>query len=164
MKLSLYVIQQEYISLAEQIIDNDGLLSEEMEAALQINKDQLENKSQCYGFIVRQLEGECDMIDNEIKRLEAMKKSRGKTIDRLKESVSKAMQLYEIDKIETPTLKISFRKSESIEVEEESLIDEKFMTVKTTRTPNKTAIKEAIKNGEIVLGVTLKQNQNIQFK
>lgn len=164
MKLSLYNIQQEYISLAEQIIDNDGLLSEEMEAALQINKDQLESKSQCYGFIVRQLEGECDMIDNEIKRLEAMKKSRGKTVDRLKESVSKAMLLYEIDKIETPTLKISFRKSESIEIEEESLIDEKFMTVKTTKTPNKTAIKEAIKNGEIVLGVTLKQNQNIQFK
>lgn len=164
MKLRLYNIQQEYISLAEQIIDNDGLLSEEMEAALQINKDQLENKSQCYGFIVRQLEGECDMIDNEIKRLEAMKKSRTKTVDRLKESVSKAMQLYEIDKIETPTLKISFRKSESIEVEKESLIDEKFMTVKTTRTPNKTAIKEAIKNGEIVLGVTLKQNQNIQFR
>lgn len=164
MKLRLYNIQQEYISLAESIIDNDGLLSEEMEAALQINKDQLENKSQCYGFIVRQLEGECDMIDNEIKRLEAMKKSRGKTVDRLKESVSKAMLLYEIDKIETPTLKISFRKSESIEIEEESLIDEKFMTVKTTKTPNKTAIKEAIKNGEIVLGVTLKQNQNIQFK
>lgn len=164
MKLSLYVIQQEYISLAEQIIDNDGLLSEEMEAALQINKDQLENKSQCYGFIVRQLEGECDMIDNEIKRLEAMKKSRGKTVDRLKESVSKAMQLYEIDKIETPTIKISFRKSESIEIEEESLIDEKYMTVKTTKTPDKKAIKEAIKAGEIVLGVTLKENQNIQFK
>lgn len=164
MKLSLYVIQQEYISLAESIIDNDGLLSEEMEAALQINKDQLESKSQCYGFIVRQLEGECDMIDNEIKRLEAMKKSRGKTVDRLKESVSKAMQLYEIDKIETPTLKISFRKSESIEIEEESLIDEKYMTVKTTKTPDKKAIKEAIKAGEIVLGVTLKENQNIQFK
>lgn len=164
MKLSLYVIQQEYISLAESIIDNDGLLSEEMEAALQINKDQLESKSQCYGFIVRQLEGECDMIDNEIKRLEAMKKSRGKTVDRLKESVSKAMQLYEIEKIETPTLKISFRKSESIEIEEESLIDEKYMTVKTTKTPDKKAIKEAIKAGEIVLGVTLKENQNIQFK
>lgn len=164
MKLSLYNIQQEYISLAEQIIDNDGLLSEEMEAALQINKDQLESKSQCYGFIVRQLEGECDMIDNEIKRLEAMKKSRGKTVDRLKESVSKAMQLYEIDKIETPTIKISFRKSESIEIEEESLIDEKYMTVKTTKTPDKKAIKEAIKAGEIVLGVTLKENQNIQFK
>jgi hypothetical protein len=164
MKLSLYNIQQEYISLAESIIDNDGLLSEEMEAALQINKDQLESKSQCYGFIVRQLEGECDMIDNEIKRLEAMKKSRGKTVDRLKESVSKAMQLYEIDKIETPTLKISFRKSESIEIEEESLIDEKYMTVKTTKTPDKKAIKEAIKAGEIVLGVTLKENQNIQFK
>lgn len=164
MKLSLYNIQQEYISLAESIIDNDGLLSEEMEAALQINKDQLENKSQCYGFIVRQLEGECDMIDNEIKRLEAMKKSRGKTVDRLKESVSKAMLLYEIDKIETPTIKISFRKSESIEIEEESLIDEKYMTVKTTKTPDKKAIKEAIKAGEIVLGVTLKENQNIQFK
>jgi len=164
MKLSLYNIQQEYISLAESIIDNDGLLSEEMEAALQINKDQLESKSQCYGFIVRQLEGECDMIDNEIKRLEAMKKSRGKTVDRLKESVSKAMQLYEIDKIETPTLKISFRKSESIEIEEESLIDEKYMAVKTTKTPDKKAIKEAIKAGEIVLGVTLKENQNIQFK
>ena len=38
------------------------------------------------------------------------------------------------------------------------------MTVKTTKTPNKIAIKEAIKSGEIVLGVTLKQNQNIQFR
>lgn len=164
MKLSLYKIEQEYISLAESIIDNGGELTEETELALQINKEQLETKGQCYGFIVRQLESEQDVIDIEIKRLQALKTSRGKTAERLKETLSKAMDLYEIEKLETPTLKISFRKSESVEIENESLLDEQFIVTKTTTSPDKTKIKEAIKKGEFVVGATLKQNKNIQIK
>lgn len=164
MKLQLYKIEQEYIVLAESIIDNDGVLTEEMEKALQINREQLETKGQCYGFIVRQLEAEQDIIDLEITRLQALKSSRGKTVDRLKETLTKAMDLYEIEKLETPTLKISFRKSESVEIENESLLDEQFIVTKTTASPDKAKIKEAIKNGEFVVGATIKQNKNIQIK
>jgi hypothetical protein len=164
MKIQLYTIQQEYISLAEQIIDAGGEVSEELSDALEINKEQLEHKGQCYGFIVKQLESEVDVIDAEIKRLEALKKSRNKTIDKLKDTVSKAMQLYEITEIKTPTLKISFRKSESVEIEDISLIDSKFKTEKVEVSVDKKALKEAIKNNEFVLGASLKENQNLQIK
>ena len=164
MKLKLYEIQSEYIALAESIIDNGGELTEEMEMALQINKEQLENKGQCYGFIVKDLENDIDLIDAEIKRLTAFKNSRNKTIDRLKDSLSKAMQLFEIEKLESPTLKISFRKRESIEVENVALLDKKFIVSKTTESADKTAIKDAIKKGENVVGAVLKQNKNLQIK
>ena len=164
MKLSLFNIQQEYISLAEQIIDNDGELSEELGQALAINKEQLEHKGQCYGFIVKQLESEIDIIDIEIARLQALKKSRGKTVDRLKETLSQAMQLYEVTEIKTPTLKLCFRKSESVEIEDINLVDEKFVTVKVTTSADKTAIKAAIKAGEAVTGAIIKESQNLQIK
>jgi hypothetical protein len=164
MKLALYKIEQEYMILADSIIENGGELTEETEVALQINREQLETKGRCYGYIIKDLENEIDVIDAEIKRLNDFKKSRAKTADWLKEKLSEAMQLFEIEKLESPTLKISFRKSESVEIENEDLIEAEYIVTKTTRQPDKTAIKEAIKQGVEVVGAVLKQNKNIQIK
>ncbi len=164
MKLKLFEIEKEYIALAEKIIDNGGELDEDLEQSLQINREQLETKGQCYGFIIMDIEHDIDIIDVEIKRLQALKTSRNKTVDRLKETLTNAMNLYEIEKLETPILKISFRKSESVEVENVDLLAAKFVNEKTTLTADKTKIKDAIKNGELVVGAVLKSNQNIQIK
>ena len=150
--------------LADKIIANGGEVDDELNELLQINQEQLEQKGRGYGFIVKDLENEIDIIDAEIKRLSAFKVSRNKTIDRLKETLSNSMQMYGIEKLDSPTLKISFRKSESVEVENQSILDEKFLDMKTTFSVNKTKIKEAIKAGENVLGAVLKVNQNIQIK
>ena len=164
MKLKLYTIQQEYIALAESIIDSDGEVTPEQETALQINKEQLETKGQCYGFIIKDLENDIGVIDGEIKRLSVLKSSRNKTIERLKDTLTNAMNLYEIEKIETPTLKISFRKSESIEVENVDLLNETFVSTKIVKTADKIMIKAFIKDGGEVVGAVLKQNKNIQIK
>jgi Siphovirus Gp157 len=163
MKLQLYKIEQEYINLADQLIENGGELTPELEEALIINKEQLEHKGQCYGFVVKSLESDVDVIDSEIKRLQGLKKSRGNTIDRLKESIKKAMELYQIDKLETPTLKISFRSSESVEVDE-SMLDSKYMVEKKTYQPDKAMIKADIKSGVVVTGAILQHNNNLQIK
>lgn len=160
--LKLYQIEAEYIALAQSIIDNEGEATPEQEDALHITQSQLETKGRGYGFIVRELSNENDLIDAEIKRLQGFKSSRVKTIDQLKEKLSAAMILFGIDKIESPTLKISFRNSESVEVGE--FIDNKFCTTKTVITPDKAKIKEAIKRGENVIGAILKQNKNLQIK
>ena len=164
MKIALYQIEQEYISLANQIIDNDGELSEELENALMINQEQLEQKGKGYGYIIKDIEAEIYAIDVEIKRLSAMKKSRTNAVDKLKTTLSDAMQLFDILELKTPTLKINFRKSESVEVEEIGLLDTKFVKVSVTQSADKTAIKEAIKNGEDVFGAVLKTNLNLQIK
>jgi alanine dehydrogenase len=110
------------------------------------------------------MESDVSIIDAEIKRLGELKKARLKTIERLETTVSNAMQLYQINRLETPTLKISFRKSESVEIDNEAEIPAQFLKEKTTYTIDKTAIKEAIKKGEVVIGARLQINQNIQIK
>jgi hypothetical protein len=163
-KLKLYEIEAEFMALAQSIIDNGGEVSPEQEELLQINQTNLETKARGYGFIVIDLESEITIIDGELARLTALKKSRSKTIDKLKEMVSNAMSMYGIDKIESPTLKLSFRKSESVEIEDEKYILNEYCTIKTTSTPNKNKIKEAIKSGVDVFGAVLVENKNLQIK
>lgn len=164
MKLSLYKIEQEYLELAQQLLDNGGELTDELSERLNINEQNLQTKGINYGFIVKQMESDVEVIDSEIKRLTALKASRNKSIDRLKDTLSKAMELYAIEKIETPVLKINFRNSESIEIENIDLVDNLYKVEKTIISADKKAIKEAIKSGEEVAGAILKQNKNLQIK
>jgi Gp157 protein len=164
MKLSLYEIEKSQLELVEQLIENGGELTEEIEQALSLNKDNLQTKGTNYGLIIKQLTGECAIIDGEIARLSALKKSRNKTVEKLENNLSVAMQIFDIEKIETPVLKISFRKSETTEIDDIDLIDKKYINIKTTESVDKTAIKEAIKAGEIVIGARIQVNKNIQIK
>jgi CxxC motif-containing protein len=162
--LNIYQIEKEYLELANQLIESGGEVSPELELQLTINQEQLEQKARGYGFVVKQMESDVSIIDAEIERLKGLKNSRLKTIERLETTVSNAMQLYQINRLETPTLKISFRKSESVEIDNEADIPAQFLKEKITYTIDKTAIKEAIKKGEVVIGARLQQNQNIQIK
>jgi hypothetical protein len=164
MKTSLYQIEQTYLNLVESLIENGGELTPELETELSINKEQLQNKGVCYGFIVKELEGNIDLIDLEIKRLQALKKPLVNSIDRLKNNLSQAMQMFEVTELKTPLLKINFRKSESVEIEDIALLDSNFIKVVTTKTADKVAIKEAIKSGENVQGAILQTNLNLQIK
>jgi hypothetical protein len=162
MKVRLYQIEQEYINLAETLIENGGESTPELETQLTINKDQLQNKGVCYGMVIKDIEAENDVIDAEIKRLTELKKSRSKAIDRLKGTLSQAMQLFGLDEIKTPLIKINFRSSQSVEVDVN--LDQKYVKTTVSTAPDKVAIKEAIKSGVEVTGARLVTNQNIQIK
>jgi hypothetical protein len=164
MKIALYQIEQEYMILADEIINNEGELTPELENRLMINQDQLEAKGKGYGYIIKDIESEIDAIDVELKRLTALKKQRTNTVDKLKTSLSQAMQLFDISELKTPTLKINFRKSESVEVESVNLLDPVYVVTKEIKTADKESIKLAIKNGLEVTGAVLKTNFNLQIK
>lgn len=162
--LSLFEIESQYRLLADTLIEAGGELTDGMETALQINKTDLETKARSYGYVVLDLESEVEQIDAQIKRLSAMKSARNKTIDRLKETVSNAMQLFEISEVKTATLKINFRKSESVEIDNLDLLDATYKVEKVSVTANKVKIKEDIKAGISVTGAILQVNQNLQIK
>ena len=164
MKIALYQIEQEYMLLADEIIANEGELTPELEERLKINQDQLETKGKGYGYIIKDIEAEIMAIDIEIKRLTAMKKQRFNAVEKLEEPLKQAMLLHDISELKTPTLKISFRKSESVFIENPELLDKNYVTVVRTESPNKVAIKDAIKRGETVVGAVIVSNLNLQIK
>jgi hypothetical protein len=142
-----------------------GELTDELENELVINQTELQEKAINYGYAMRSLESDVSIIDEEMKRLTALKKAKTGAIDRMKESVLNAMLIYGIEKVTSPTLNLSVRNNpESVDIPMAELLDAKFLVTKTTVTPDKVAIKKAIQNGEIVEGATLVRTQSLVIK
>ena len=161
--MNLYKIESDYIALANAIIDQDGEVTENQELALQITNEALQTKGIAYSYLIKSLEYYNEILDAEIKRLQSMKKTRTNLTDRLKYTLKDAMILFGISELKTATLKVNFRKSESVEVNEE-IIDKKWCREKITYTPDKKAIKEAIEQGVEVVGASISYNQNLTIK
>ncbi len=164
MSKSIYNIQKEYVELVDSILENGGETSPEQELALMINKEEIEVKSAQYAFVVKDIEDDLVAIDAEIDRLKSMKKVKQNVIDRLKKVASEAMQMYGIEKISLPSIKISFRKSSSVNIFDEDAIPEEYKVKKEVVTISKTKIGDAIKAGIEVPGANIVHDQNIQFK
>ncbi len=164
MKQSIYNIEQEYLLLAEEIIENGGEVTPEQEQALAINKETLEIKAVKYGYVKKQLEDDIDVIDKEIKRLEALKKPKQNLITKLEETVTTAMNLYGITEIKMQNLKISFHPSTAADIEDETLIPAKYKKKETIVKILKKEILADLRAGKKVKGASLKNNKTIQFK
>ena len=159
---SLYQISTEALEIASLL--EEGELTEELENLLAISQSELQNKSVNYAYVCKSFENDVSSIDQEIKRLGSLKKSKINAVDRLKETMKTAMNIYGIEEIKTPTIKINFRKSESVEIINESSIDAIFKSSKVVESIDKIAIKKAIKEGNNIEGAILNINQNIQIK
>lgn len=165
MSLNLYQIENEYRSIAQRLMDADGELTPELEESLVINKEQLQVKSQGYAMVIKEAEAELSIIDSEISRLADLQNKRHSLISKLKERVFNAMDLYEISEIVTPLIKISFRKSESVEIDNIDLIPNEYKVIPEAKPrADKKAIKDAIKNGIDIQGAYIQQNKSLQIK
>jgi hypothetical protein len=159
---SLFNITAEALQLASAL--EEGEITAELETSLVINQEELQQKAINYAYVIKTVEYDISAIDEELKRLQAVKKAKNNVIDRMKESVVNAMGIYGMEKISSPTMNLSLRKSESIQIINESQIPDGFKTQKITITPDKTRIKEAIKDGDEVQGAVLSVNYNLQIK
>lgn len=142
----------------------DGELTEELETALAINEKELQVKAVAYAYVIKDASDNIVAIDNEIKRLQALKKREQNKADRLKESISNAMNLYGITEIKTETLKLNFRRSEGVVGSNEWLTDDLVTIIPEQRKPNLTAIKAAIKAGVEIEGYEIEERYNLQIK
>jgi len=163
--MQLYRIQQEHLNILAQIEEAEGEIAPHVEQALGFTLEALQENAISVGFMTKHLDDGIDAIDAEMKRLAVLKASVKKRNDWFKDKLAAAMNQFGIEKVETPTLKISFRKSEAVDIEDESLLP---MSVKdevpVSYTVSKAKIKEAIKAGNEVPGASLVTRRNLQIK
>jgi hypothetical protein len=159
---TLFNIGQEQLAIIAEVEKNEGEITNEIQERIDLLAENFEEKAVAYGYVIKQVESEETIIDAEIKRLQDLKKKSAKLSEYLKERISAAMIEFDLEKIETPTLKLSFRKSEAVEVFDETLLAPLYFNYKPTI--DKTAIKTAIKAGEEVAGARIVTNKNLQIK
>lgn len=122
---SIFNIQQDLYSIFDSIEENEGEITPELEKALTIKREEFSTKIQGYVAFIKQLELDNKGIKEEIARLKDLQKSKEKTIDNLKKIMAMAIDAFgDTNKSGTKFLdygtgKVSIRKYDSIEVDEE---------------------------------------------
>ena len=160
--MSIYNITDDFSQIMAEIESNGGEISPEIDEKLQINQFNLIEKTTNYVHVIKTLDYECDIIDIEIKRLQELKKQRSNFTQSLKDRLKNAMQAMELTEIKTALNKINFRKSESVEIIDESILPNNVLIYEPKI--DKKKIKEIIKNGGQVFGAKIVENQNLPIK
>jgi hypothetical protein len=159
----LYAIQQKYINLLEQIEAAEGEITPDVDAALQFTHQQMQEAGVNIGLSIKSLDYSDEVLDKEIERLTIYRNKVRKAKELLKNRLAAAMQQFGIERISSPIVNLSFRKSEAIEITEESAIPAAYLEPQPAKI-SKTKIKEAINDGAMVPGASLVTRQNLIIK
>lgn len=123
--MNIFQLNQELLGIFEELEENGGELTPEIEEQLKINQTDVNNKVESYTQVIAQLNSDIELIKSEKKRLDDLKLSKEKTIESIKKLILYALDYFgETTKsgtkvIDFGTGKVSTRKSVSLEVSEE---------------------------------------------
>lgn len=108
-----------------------------------------------------------DACKEEAKRLNQKAKSIEARLDWLRYHYLMTMKQHGIQKIKGDAYTLSIRKSQAVRIDDMELLQKeapKFVVEKVEYSPNKIAIKEAIKSGDTVPGASLVENESLQIR
>ncbi len=120
-----------------------------------------EEKVENYIKVIKNIESDVEARKAEIKRLTELNKADEKKKDHLKETLSTSMQLTGHERVDTPLFKVSFRKSQAVEVDE-LVLPESYKVA--TWKPDKKRLKEDLKNGLEIVGASLVERKNLSIR
>lgn len=111
--------------------------------------------------VVKNKEANMEARNNEIKRLTELNKVDERVNKRIKEAVKDSLLLTGRDRVDTSLFKVSFRKSEAVEVDD-LLLPEAYKVA--TWKADKKRLKEDLKNGFEILGAELVERKNLSIR
>jgi len=162
--MKLYEISDAQRRYFDKLIESAGELTPELEAeGNTICSDMKQKVADCIGYL-RELTNDSEAIELEVERLKDMLVKKNDEINRFKNYM-----LYCLGpdcKVETPIGKLSFRKSERVEVVDESLLPEELWHHYEAPKPKPDLAKALSlhRTGIEVPGVKFVPNYSIQIK
>lgn len=136
-----------------EILSSDALHAVEAQAA---------EKIEATALYLRELDAEAKAAKDEADRMLARVKSMQKRSDYLKSMLLEA--LHATGKVKTARVTVSIRTTQAVEVSEGADLPEAYTTVKTTVSPNKVAIKQALLDGVEVPGCELIERESVSIR
>ena len=146
----------DHIELDEEtgeILSSDALHAVEAQAA---------EKIEATALYLRELDAEAKAAKDEADRMIARVKSMQKRSDYLKAMLIEA--LHVTGKVKTARVTVSIRTTQAVAVDEGANLPEAYTTAKTTVSPNKVAIKQALLDGVEVPGCHLEARESVSIR
>ena len=181
---SLWEIDADLQKATQELIENGGELTDELNEVLTVNNNEFEKKALNYIWLIKNLENEADLRASEIKRLQAKNKAIDTTLDTLKTKLLDSVKLR--GKVKIGDFNLSVGKSKAVNIDNLEIVP---FAYKSTRlkakldmttyldmldngydekdfemTPDKVTIKKVIEEGDYVPGVELIEKQHLVIK
>jgi len=152
---TLYEINEAILSCID--LESGEIIDESALEALQMQRDEkLEN----VGLWIKNLAAESSALASEIKTLTDRKRHKENKTESLIGYLGSALRG---ERFETPRISVSWRKSEVVNICEDAILPGEYLVPVDPR-PDKTLLKQALKEGAKIVGVELISKQNIQIK
>lgn len=157
--MNLFEIEKAILNFEFEIDEETGeILNIEALDNLKMAK---ETKVENIGLYIKNLNAEAEAVKAEKQAMADRQKALENKANRLKDYLLIATQG---EPFSTPRLAISYRKSESVEIDEDANLPDEYVNTEVVTKPDKKALKEAIKGGAKIKGVRVIEKQNIQIK
>lgn len=157
--MNLFEVDAEIL---EKCIDMETgeIVNEELLNELEMEKSK---KLLNIGRWIKNLESDTEQLKAQEQAFKERRAAAERKIDSLKKYLAAYLngQKWESDDC---SVAITFRKSESVNVLDESIIPTEYIKTKTETTVDKAGIKKALKEGKVIEGAELVANNNIQIK
>lgn len=153
--MTLYEINDQITACVD--METGEILDQEALQALELAFDE---KVEGIALWIKNLLAEAKAIKEEKDNLAARQKACENKAESLKNYLAFALCG---EKFKTPKVSISFRRSESVQVDDVTKLDDDYLKY-AAPTVDKTKVKQALKAGIELQGVQLVTNQNIQIK
>ena len=124
---NIYQLQQELLSIFNELEENGGELTPELEAQLTITEESFKQKVEDYTKVIHHYQDDLNAIKAETERLKRLKESKERTMDRLKKIVLEAVNNFgETNKngvkfIDYGTGKVSTRNTQAIQLYDDNI-------------------------------------------
>lgn len=172
MKTTLYTISDLYRDLLNAI--EDGVIEDPqaIDDTLEGIEQEFDDKCENIACLYKSISAEADALEAEAKSLAERATYKRRACDRLRNYVASNMLSVGKEKIETPRCRLSFRKSESLNiVSDKALFNSlteaglnELAHVEEVIKWDKTGIKKALRNGMKLDGAEVITNENLQIK
>lgn len=140
------------------LAEDDGM-AEAVADTLEAIEGEFNDKAQALTSVLLNMDGDVDALDKEIKRLTARKTVIKNTQQRMKEYLRINMERCDIKRISCPLFTITCAQGrEVVCIDNQDLIHNDYLNVKTSITPDKAAITKALKDGIVIPGAHLERS------
>ena len=156
---SLFTISQDFKSLYEMANDAEN---EDMEALAELFSEvetSLSDKLDNSNYIIKELDSDADALKAEAKRLTDKAKALENKGKYLKELMLGAVKASGVEKLKSDKFSYYIKRTEVLNVVSEDNIGREFFRIK--KEIDKTVLKKAIKDGLIVDGVSIVENESL---
>tara|TARA_Y100001960_G_C14211236_1_gene604427 strand:+ start:67 stop:543 length:477 start_codon:yes stop_codon:yes gene_type:complete len=111
------------------------------------------------------IEADINQVDDMIKQLQARKKVLSNKVESFREYVRYNMELNGFSKIECPLFTLTLKQpSKIVEIEDQELIPDEFVSVDVVLNVDKTKLKNALKSGDIPGAKLIDAKRPLQIK